>query len=78
MFCKTTFNYWIKRTTTVKNNYPLHVVNVDLHTNDPCSVKRGLNASAKNMDPDKPVKSAETDQRQNFSVLVNFLHIKQT
>ena len=45
--------------------------------NDPCSVKRDLNALAKSVDPCQPAQSAQADMGRHFSPSLNFLHIKR-
>ena len=46
-------------------------MHVYLHINDHVSVKRGLNASAKSIDPGQPA-----DMSRNFLLLVNLLRTK--
>ena len=43
---------------------------------EPCSVKRGLNASAKSIEQCQPAQSAQADMDRNFSLSLNFLHVK--
>ena len=42
--------------------------------NKPCTVKRELNASAKNIKPGQP---AQADLSRNFSLLANFLDVQR-
>ena len=51
-------------------------MHTDLHINEPFSVKKGPNASAKIIDPRQPVQSAQADLGKYFLLLVNFLDIK--
>ena len=53
---------------------------LDLHCpirrDESYSVKRGLNSSAKSIDPRQPAQSAQADMSGNFSPSLNFLHVK--
>ena len=46
--------------------------------NEPCSVKRGLNAFAESIDLCQPAQSAQADMGQNFSLSLNFLKPRPT
>ena len=48
----------------------------NLKINEACSVKRGLEAFAKSIDPCQPAQFAPADMGRNFSLQINFLHIK--
>ena len=39
-------------------------------------MKRGLNVFAKSIDPCQPALSAHADMGRNFSLSLNFLHVK--
>ena len=43
---------------------------------EPCCVKRSLNASAKGIDSCQLAQSAQADLSRNFSLSLNFLHVK--
>ena len=44
------------------------------NTVEPCCIKRGLNASAKSVDPCQPALSAQADMGRHFLLSVNFLY----
>ena len=48
---------------------------VNLPTNEPFSVKRGLNTFAKYIDLDQPAQPAQSGLSLIILLLVNFLHI---
>ena len=41
---------------------------VDLHINEPFSVKKGLNASTKCIDPGQPAQSTQADLDRHFLI----------
>ena len=48
-------------------------MSVDLHIYEPFSVERkGLNASAKSIDPGQPAQSAHAELNRNFLLVLNF------
>ena len=40
-------------------------------------MEKGLNASAKNIEPRQPAHSAQADVNRNFSLFLNILHVKR-